>query len=409
MSSHVVNPLNLTPVTPPTLWTGKLPKIGYLTAGHVSFTEAGQWNVRTDEIVKIHALPNHPGYSAKAGTQKEIGIYTPNSDFDTLFKVDIEDDVEAFCRHCDVMVIPAGSDADEEILAYLEPYKHLFGNLIMEWVSGNGIAPKAHRILQPLITFETSRARNTCRIEVKEDGIKVRLNGRKERVVGASYPDADGEQLRLMALCHGVRYEYYGNVLNVLHVNNHGSLHPSAVRDARHLINKQVPAFLYRDVMGDPLTSNRILEVDGWRRGLYAKLGVVIVEDLNDTLNGDYGTKFPNFRETAIGNEPLNRKPQLPPSTKNRMVTQDCKIVNVLEWSIAKAIDYDTTVIERIIRDCSLMNGEDYFKTGRTLAFYGLSEKATVEEIREYFGAPKLGQKFSVIRVLPPSLPGRRC
>jgi hypothetical protein len=381
-----------------------LPKIGYIGGGNVSFTEAGQWFLRTGERAKIHPLPGHPGYTTLARDQEDIEMYHPEPYWSARFKVDIDDDLEAFCKHCDVMYIATGSDSDEEIVAYLLPYKHLLKDTIMEWVSGNSVAPYAHDILMPLNTFEGSRARNTCRVEDHKSFIKVRLNGQKKRVVGASYLEADAKTLRMIAFCHGVPYEYYGNVINLPHVNNHGSLHPSAVYDARDLIERGIPAFLYRDIMGTKATSQRILKINAWRCGLWKALGSPIVEDLNDTLSGDYGINFPNFQETAMRNEPLNRKPHLPPSTGNRMVTQDCKIVNVFERSIAQAIGYDTTDIDEIIEDCSRMNKEDYMKTGRTLAFLDLPVDATVEQIRARFNAPRIPGAFSVVRVSPPSV-----
>lgn len=180
----------------------------------------------------------------------------------------------------------------------------------------------------------------------------------------------------------GMPLVWYDNICQVLLVGYHGLLHPLNTLRNQDAVREKRNAFFYRDLM-TPAVCTEIWEAEMETAAISKALGVDQKEACHETLNGDYGYKFPDVRACANGIEELNRRRGLlPTSMKHRYITQDIAFVVVLWCSIGQALGVPTTVLDSWIDEACEINETDYRKSGRTLERYGVRAGASRNEVR---------------------------
>lgn len=72
-----------------------------------------------------------------------------------------------------------------------------------------------------------------------------------------------------------------------------------------------------------------------------------------------------------------------PSGVKHRYITEDAYVSNSLLLSIAKEFGIRTPIYEGLVAIASAVNHTDFYETGRTLRYFGLTGKKA-EEINRY-------------------------
>lgn len=141
-----------------------------LGAGNVGLALAADIENRGDRAL-LYATPGHDRVLNKIEVQGHLdatealtGRYYPT----------ITHDLQHLIESSDYLVITLPSDAHEDLLALLKPYKQRLHNKTVIFITGNGVSPLACRELGLSNAYETSRAPYTCRIEEHDrDVVKV--------------------------------------------------------------------------------------------------------------------------------------------------------------------------------------------------------------------------------------------
>ncbi|KAB1203964.1 Vitopine synthase [Morella rubra] len=359
------------------------PTVGVIGCGSYGLTRALDYNRRTQQLIKVYAAANHRRIFDKARRQPDIEA---TEAMIGRYHADFEENLGKLCDFAEYILVSVPSNAHDDIVERHKPYREKLRGSKLVFTSGNGIAPIAHRALNPANTFESSRASYTCRAEELETGeVKCRMNGFKVRMVLASYLKADSTSIDALQHIFGMPVELYHDLLQLLMVNNHGVVHPPSLLRGRFAIERRAKMFTYRDLMGAPFVTMEILAADAQLKKLAEALGVEKRETVLETLNRDYGTEYPDLQTLVQDFQPLNKRPVLPSSMNSRMITQDIGILAVLYVSLGRALGVDMSVFEAWIKEASWINQTDYWKTGRTLKAYGLSETASREDIWKAF------------------------
>lgn len=363
-----------------------LPSVGVIGCGNYGLMFALDYNRRTGNTAKVYATPKHRRIFDRARQQGRIEATEAMTGH---YYVDFVDELPVLLAYSQYIIVSLPSNAHDDILLRLAPFREILFNKTFIFVSGNGIAPRAFHDLHPKNVVETSRAPYTCRIEEPESPtgkVKCRMNGFKTRVITASYLELDHATISELQVIFGMPVEHYNNLLELLLVNNHGVLHPPTLLRGRYAIEKKAKMYTYRDLMSPPVCLE-MEDADHELQLLAEALQCRKRESLLETLNGDYGTDYGDLVTFVRRIDALNKRPVLPPSLQSRMISQDVGVLGVLYASLGRLLGVQMPVIESWIQEASQLNGVDYWKTGRTLEYYGVPNDATREDILSLYNA----------------------
>ena len=285
-----------------------------------------------------------------------------------LGKLDMVTKDPADIEDADIIYYLAPSFAQEAILTLAAP--HMKSGALLILMPGNFGALAMKESLGDILPEDLTIAESdtipyACR---REGSGSIAVWGMKNFMAVSALPSRKTKSLIDRIL------EYFPvplvparNSLSIGLSNTNMILHcPAMIMNAGRIEAAEAPFRFYAEGMTDSVCA--VMEaMDQERIDVGKALGLNLLSTMED-MKKLYSLRGANLRETILYNDAYcGHGPDSPSSMKHRYLTEDVPYLLVPTFQLGKRLGIPMPVMESVISLASVIAGEDYFSTGRTL------------------------------------------
>lgn len=318
-------------------------------------------------------LYGHPLHRRNIDAIREKGGLKAHMKIEGVFHPVTTTDMAEAVNFSRFLIVGVPSYGHEDIVAELEKFD--LSNHTVAVMSANFFTLAAFGRLNARLILETNASTYASRMS---DG-EIIVTGVKANLPIASFPARISEEdRRIAADIFGVPLHWYKNVLEIGMFCTNGVLHPiPAILNTGWIESTKGDFYFYRDGISHSV-GNVIETVDRERLKICEAFGFKLPPVLEE-MTGFYGGSFERLSDFAYHTKVHNATKAAPASMHDRFIAEDIPYVLVPWCDLAAMVDVEVPTMRAVVEIASVINGIEYFKTGRNLTRMGIEQMSKAE------------------------------
>ncbi|TIP01701.1 MAG: NAD/NADP octopine/nopaline dehydrogenase [Mesorhizobium sp.] len=321
-------------------------------------------------------LYGHPNHRRNINAIRRNGDLTARMKIEGQFHPTVTTEMANAVQFSHLLVVTVPSYGHDAIVNELKDFD--LSSHIVVVINANFFALACSKKLNALAILETNSSPYSSRVQ---DG-EVLVKGIKNSLPIAAFSNSLSEkQWSQIAEIFPAPLQWSDNVFDIGMQSNNGVIHPiTAILNTGWIESTKGDFYFYRDGIS-PSVGNVIEAVDSERLKIAEALGFRPQTVLQEMV-GFYGGAFDKFSDFAFHTKVHNATKIAPAHMQDRYVSEDIPYVLVPWCELGIKAGIDARTMRALVEIASVINGVNYFETGRNLRSLGVDHMSKTEFLR---------------------------
>jgi opine dehydrogenase len=312
-------------------------------------------------------LYGHPMHRRNIDAIRDKSGLTARMKIEGVFHPATTTDMAAAVNFSRFLIVGVPSYGHQDIVAELEKFD--LSNHTIAVMSGNFFTLAAFGRLNARLILEANGSTYASRMS---DG-EIIVTGIKANLPIASFPaNISTADRKIAADILGVPLHWYKNILEIGMFCTNGVLHAiPAILNTGWIESTKGDFYFYWDGIS-PSVGNVVETADRERLKICEAFGFTLPPVLEE-LTGFYGGNYERLSYFAYHTKVHNATKAAPASMHDRFIAEDIPYVLVPWCDLAALVGVKVPTMHAVVELASVINGINYFQTGRTLKRLGIN------------------------------------
>ncbi|APA90662.2 NAD/NADP octopine/nopaline dehydrogenase family protein (plasmid) [Paraburkholderia sprentiae WSM5005] len=346
--------------------------VSIIGAGNTGCTFAADLASRGIDVL----LYGHPKHRGNIDAIRKKGCLASRMEIEGEFNPTLTTEMADAVQFSHFLVVTVPSYGHADIINDLKGFD--LSNHVIVVINGNFFALLSPNELNAQAILETNASPYASWVK---DG-EVSITGVKSSLPIAALPNNMGEkQWSQISEIFPKTLLWCNNVFEIGMQSNNGVIHPAAgILNTGWIESRKGDFLFYRDGIS-PSVGNVIEAVDAERLKIAEAFGFRLQTVLQEMV-GFYGGACETFSDFASQTKVHNAHKITPTHMQDRYVSEDVPYILVPWYELGSRVEVQAPTIKAVVDIASVINGVDYFKSGRNLKRLGMDHMSKTELLR---------------------------